>query len=200
MFYQNFLRLCGERQLKPNNVTKALGLSTAAATDWKNGCVPRDVTLQKIADYFGVSVDYLLGNEKSETKKTVIRVPVYGQVAAGIPIDAIEDIEDYEELDANQYPTGDYIALKIHGRSMEPRMLNGDVVIVRLQDDVDNGEIAIVMVNGGEATCKKIKKTTSGIFLVSLNPSYEPVFYSNEEITSLPIKILGRVVELRGKF
>jgi transcriptional regulator with XRE-family HTH domain len=69
MFYKIFLQLCAENNKKPNNVTKDLGLSTATATDWKKGSVPRDVTLTKIAEYFGVSVDYLLGKEKSSTEE-----------------------------------------------------------------------------------------------------------------------------------
>lgn len=69
MFYKIFLQLCAENNKKPNNVTKDLGLSTATATDWKKGSVPRDVTLTKIAEYFGVSVDYLLGKEKSPTEE-----------------------------------------------------------------------------------------------------------------------------------
>ena len=72
MFYNIFLRLCANKNVKPNNVTKALGLSNATATDWKKGSIPRDVTLQKLADYFGVSVDYLLGKEQE--KKTSAKV------------------------------------------------------------------------------------------------------------------------------
>ncbi len=83
---------------------------------------------------------------------------------------------------------------------MEPRMVNGDVVIVRLQPDACDGETAIVMVNGDEATCKKIKKTPEGIMLISTNPAYEPMFYSNKQIEELPIRILGKVVELRAKY
>ena len=84
---------------------------------------------------------------------------------------------------------------------MEPRMLEGDVVIVKRQDDVESGDVAIVLVNGDEATVKKIKKMDTGITLIATNTSvYEPHFYSNEEIETLPVQILGKVVELRGKF
>lgn len=83
---------------------------------------------------------------------------------------------------------------------MEPRMMEGDVVIVRRQDDVDSGDVAIVLVNGNEATVKRIKKQEDGITLIATNTSvYEPHFYSNKEIQSLPVQILGKVVELRGK-
>jgi repressor LexA len=95
---------------------------------------------------------------------------------------------------------GTYIALTIHGQSMEPRMNEGDVVIVRLQEDVESGETAIVMVNGGDSTCKKIKKTPEGVMLISTNPAYEPMFYTNAQIAELPVRILGKVVELRAKY
>lgn len=197
MFKKNFVRLCNERGEPPTVVCRKLGLSGAAFSGWTENSVPRRATLEKIADYFGVSVEYLLGQKKC---KNVLRVPVYGKVAAGIPLEAIEDIEDIEELNADEYPAGDYMALKIGGDSMEPRFRRGDVVIVRLQEDIHNGDVAIVFVNGSEATCKKIQKTPNGILLLSYNPAYEPIFYTNEEVENLPVRILGKVVELRAKF
>ncbi len=129
------------------------------------------------------------------------RVPVLGYVAAGIPISAVEDIIDYEELAPDMVKDGaEYFALQIKGQSMEPKISDGDVVIVRKQPDVDSGQIAIVCVNGDEATCKKIMKQDNGILLLPLNPAFAPTFYSNENIESIPITILGRVVELRAKF
>lgn len=128
------------------------------------------------------------------------RIPVYGSVAAGIPIEAITDIEDYEEITEDMARQGEYAALKIKGNSMLPRMANGDVVIVRLQDDVDTGDIAIVLVNNEEAICKKVKKTPDGIMLISTNPEYEPMFYTNKDIAEKPVRVWGKVVELRAKF
>ena len=94
----------------------------------------------------------------------------------------------------------EYFALQIKGQSMEPKISDGDVVIVRKQPDVDSGQIAIVCVNGDHATCKKVMKQQSGILLQPLNPAYEATFYSTEDIENIPITILGRVVELRAKF
>lgn len=158
-------------------------------------------TLLKIAHYLQTSIDYLLGNtESANTKKQGIKIPVLGYVAAGIPISAIEDIIDYEEIPEQMLRDGsEYFALQIKGQSMEPRIYNGDVVIVRKQPDVDSGQIAIVCVNGDEATCKKIVKQAGDILLQPLNPAYQTVFYSAEQIENIPITILGRVVELRGK-
>ena len=83
---------------------------------------------------------------------------------------------------------------------MEPRMYDGDVVIVRVQSSVENGEVAVVMVDGSEATVKKIQFHPNGIFLKPFNPSYDPIFYSNEEIEKLPVHIFGKVVECRQKY
>lgn len=183
-----------------------LNMPANTYNQWETGKRQPDLeTLSAIAKLLNVTVDYLLGNdsapEKEKTpRKKGVRIPVYGRVAAGIPIDAIEDIIDYEEIDEETASRGDYIALQIAGDSMEPKISKGDVVIVRLQPTVENGEIAIVIVNGDEATCKKIKRTSDGIMLISTNPEYEPMFYSNKEIQQLPIRILGKVVELRAKF
>lgn len=162
-------------------------------------------TLKKISALFEVSLDYLLGNAPAKTvqQKTTgrgVRIPVLGRVVAGIPIEAVEEILDYEEITPELAATGEFFALKIRGHSMEPRMMEGDVVIVRRQDDVDSGDVAIVLVNGDEATVKRVKKQEEGITLIATNTSvYEPHFYSNKEIADLPVRILGRVVELRGK-
>jgi repressor LexA len=129
-----------------------------------------------------------------------VRIPVYGNVAAGIPIEAITDIEDYEEISQDMAAKGEYAALRIHGDSMEPRMTDGDVVIVRLQETIESGETAIVMVNGSDATCKKIMRTDEGIMLLSTNAKYSPMFYSNKQIEEIPVRIWGKVVELRAKF
>lgn len=165
---------------------------------------PDAETLQKISSLFNVSLDYLLGN--APCKKPVsptgrgVRIPVLGRVVAGIPIEAVEEILDYEEITPELAATGEFFALKIRGHSMEPRMMEGDVVIVRRQDDVESGDVAIVLVNGNEATVKRVKKQEDGITLIANNISvYEPHYYSNKEIEELPVRILGKVVELRGK-
>lgn len=127
-------------------------------------------------------------------------IPVLGEVAAGIPIEAVQDIVDYEEIDQALATTGEFFGLRIKGSSMEPRMREGDVVIVRKQEDVDTGDTAVVLVNGNEATVKKIKKGEQGITLLPTNPAYDPMFFTSAEIESLPVVILGKVVELRAKF
>ncbi len=129
-----------------------------------------------------------------------VQIPVLGKVAAGIPMTAVENIIDYEEIPASMAAGGEYVALQIKGHSMEPRMFEGDVVIVRIQPSIDSGEVAVVIVNGNEATVKKIQLRHDGIVLQPFNPSYDPIYYTNEDIESLPIRIFGKVVELRQKY
>ena len=167
--------------------------------------------LEAIANATGVSTQYLMGWEKNNKKnfestcenaiaKKGVKIPVLGKVQAGLPVEAIEDIIDYEEIPQELAHTGEFFGLQIRGNSMEPRMVNGDIVIVRKQPDAESGEIAIVLVNGYDATVKKIKKRPDGIMLIPINPSYEVMFYNNKEIDELPVVIIGKVVELRAKF
>ena len=162
---------------------------------------PSVSTLQLIATATNTPLEDLLPSTKTASPTgRGVRIPVLGRVVAGIPIEAVEEILDYEEITPELAASGEFFALKIRGHSMEPRMMEGDVVIVRRQDDVDSGDVAIVLVNGDEATVKRVKKQPEGITLIATNTSvYEPHFYSNKEIEELPVRILGRVVELRGK-
>ena len=95
---------------------------------------------------------------------------------------------------------GEYFALRIHGQSMEPRMMEGDIVIVRQQQDVESGQIAVVLVGNESATCKRVQKGRDGLTLISINPLFEPMFFSAEQVQRLPIRILGRVIELRARY
>lgn len=193
--------LIKERGITRNTVAKEIeGLNHNSFNAWESrGTIPSGETLAKIAEYFNVSTDYLLGNEASPRKKGV-KIPVLGRVAAGIPIEAVEDIIDWEEISEEMASQGEYFALQIKGKSMEPRIIEKDVVIVRRQSDIDSGDIAVVMINGCEAVCKKVLKDENGITLVSFNQVYAPKFYTNKEVELLPLEILGKVVELRGKF
>lgn len=156
--------------------------------------------LDQFATYFGVGVDVLTAEPVSLQKAKGIKIPVLGQVAAGIPMEAIENIVDYEEISESMAAGGEYFGLKIKGSSMEPRIKEGDVVIVRQQPEVESGDVAIVMVNGECATCKKVLFANDGITLLPYNPVFEPMFYSSEQVNELPVRIIGKVVELRGKF
>lgn len=197
---ENISELIGKIK-NPPNPDNILGIDMTFSSIKKYEYQFTHESLEKFASYFGVSKSFLTAKQKTPVKSNTIKIPVLGYVAGGIPIEAIEDIIDYEEVSADELnPNYEYFGLKIKGDSMSPRIQNGDVVIVRQQPDVDTGDIAIVCVNGYNATCKKIKKEAGGISLVPSNPAYESEFYSNNEVETLPITILGKVVELRGKF
>lgn len=183
-------------------LARKLGLQKSAIAKYENGRV-ENIKRSVIADMANIlecSPSYLMGwDEPTPSRKGVI-INVLGRVAAGIPLEAIEDIIDTEEISEEMAKTGEFFGLQINGDSMEPRMQKGDVVIVRKQEDAESGDIVIAMINGDDATCKRLRKYRDGIELVSNNPIYKPMFFSNEEIISKPVKIIGKVVELRGKF
>ena len=188
--------------VKQSELASAIQVSQAALSGYETGKFQADIdTYKRIATYFDVSLDYLLGvslNKKADSGHA--KVPVLGDVAAGIPIEAITDIVDYEEIDAALARTGEFFGLRIKGDSMEPRMREGDVVIVRQQDTADTGDTVVVLVNGDSATVKKIKYGPDGITLLPTNPSHDPLFYSAAEVEQLPVRVIGRVVELRAKY
>ena len=192
--------------LQINNLTntdicRTLGFSMSTFSDWLHArTYPRIDKIELMANYFGINKSDLVEEHSAPKTTSGVQINVLGKVAAGIPIDAIEDIVDTEEISEHLANTGNYFGLKIKGNSMEPRIQENDVVIVRQQNDAESGDIVIATVNGNEATCKRLRKYKDGIELISNNPSYEPMFYSNEEILQKPVKIIGKVVELRGKF
>lgn len=191
-----------KRQREKNGFSQAelgrrLGVGQSTVAMWESGKNnPEYGTLLKLADIFGVGIDILAGGL---TATGGLTIPVLGRVQAGVPITAVEDIIGYEDISAEMRRHGEYFALQIRGDSMEPRMKEGDIVIVRRQSVVNNGEIAIVLVGNEDATCKKFYKHKDGISLVSLNPQYAPMFFSAQELQKTKIKVLGRVTELRAR-
>lgn len=185
-------------------LAKRLRVSRSTIAMWETGgSNPDNEALMRISSIFDVSVDYLLGREGQKNNAASngsVKIPVLGDVRAGLPMEAVENILDYEEISPDMAAHGDYFALRIRGDSMEPRIHEGDVVIVRRQPDVDSGDLAIVLVNGDSATIKRVRKLNDGIMLIPFNPSYEPIYYDVSTCASLPVQILGRVVELRAKF
>lgn len=201
--------LCG---LTQEQVGDKIGKKFTTVAKYESGEIKNiDIMIiSTIADLTNTDIDYLLlksnspnGNKlphvplnKGKTRK----IPVVGKVAAGFDVNAIVDIIGWEEIDETFPENYTYFGLIVQGNSMEPRIYAGDVVIVRAQPDIESGEYAIVRLNGDDATIKRISKDSNGITLIPLNSTYLPKFYSNEDIANIPVEIIGKVVELRGKF
>lgn len=212
-FKDIFLELRKSRNYTQEQAAKLIGCSNSTIAMWESGKrTPTREKYEAIADLFNVDIDYLYGKTPVKrrilfdefgtkyTSTTPLRIPVLGRVAAGVPINMVEDVVDWEELPADMARHGEYFGLVIHGDSMEPKMSEGDVIIVRQQADIESGQIGIITVNGNDATCKRIMKYADGIMLLSTNPKYPPMQYTSKEMKDLPIRILGKVVELRAKF
>lgn len=209
-----------ELGLTLEEVGNIVGVSKSTVKKWESGYIEnmkRD-KIALLAKALKVSPLYIMGIDCSPeqsnnndythfqiesnqpARKKGITINVLGRVAAGIPIEAIENIIDTEEIPAELAATGTFFGLKIKGDSMIPNICNGDIVIVRQQDDAESGDIVIATVNGTDATCKRLRKYKDGIELISNNPSYDPMEFSNRDIMEKPVRIIGKVVELRRKF
>lgn len=207
IFSKNLIRLLQEHNKTQKEVAEAINVSPQTFNTWVKGiALPRMGKVQLLADYFHILKSDLIerkisdDNIKKSSLSKAVQIKVLGRVAAGIPLEAIEDVIDTEEIPQSLAKTGEFFGLQIHGDSMEPRMCEGDVVIVRQQDDAESGDIVIAMVNGHDATCKRLMKYAGGISLLSFNPLYEPMVFSNEEIETKPVRIIGKVVENRQKY
>lgn len=192
------------------DVANAIGTTKQAIYKYENNIVTNIPTdkIEAMARLFNVTPARLAGwpdSSDNQTCRKGVRIPVLGQVPAGVPIEAItefdaEDPDDWEEITEEMAASGTFFALRIKGDSMTPTICDGDIVIVRQQEDVNSGEIAVVMVNGDDATCKRVVKQTQGISLVANNPAYEPRFFTNKEIIETPVRVIGKVIELRRSF
>ena len=165
-------------------LAKALNVSEA----WLMGL---DVPMQRIT----TNIQPL----DKETKSSAI-VFIYGTIPAGVPMECIEDIIDTEEIDSDMLKGGkQYFGLKIKGDSMYPEYLDNDTIILEKVDDCESGDDCVVMVNGNDGTFKRVFKNENGIILQPLNNSYQPMIYTNEQIENLPVRVIGKIVELRRK-
>lgn len=188
--------------LTQKSVAEALSIARNTYNQYETGKRAPDIeTLCRIASFFGVSVDYLVGHDEETGKLPKRTIPVLGTIPAGVPMEAIEDIIDYEDLSPEEAnDSHEYFGLKIRGRSMMPEYLDGDTIIVRKQDTAQTGDDAVVLVNGDDATFKRLQISKDGITLIPLNTAeYSPVFYTNSQIEALPVRVLGVCVELRRK-
>lgn len=179
-------------------VAKALDIDRTTYTKYELGqAQPDSQKLLRMAELFNTSVDHLLGKNHSSRSDLI---PILGDVPAGVPFEAIEDIEGYIDLSTATFtPTAEIFALRIKGRSMEPDIYDKSIVLVSRQDTIESGEIAVIRVNGDEATIKRVKRLPDGLMLIPINPEYDPVFYNAHQVAELPVTIIGKVIEVRRR-
>ena len=195
--------------MRPQDLANASGVSKASISQYINGShAPSNISSGKMAKVLDVNPIWLMGfdvpmNDKSQSlfsgPSKMVKIPILGTVAAGIPIYAIEDILGYVEMPEQRVRSGEYFALQIKGNSMHPDIQNGDLVIARSQPVADNNDIVIATVNGDEATCKRFRRYATELCLVSINPEFETMRFTPQEVNELPVAILGKVVEIRRK-
>lgn len=193
--------------MQQKEVALAVGVSRPTVSEWEHQKKdPSGERLLRLAELFkvdpGIVLGYQIGEKEIEASSTdALRIPVLGIIPAGIPLEAITDIIDWEEIPAAMTKgEQEYFALQVKGSSMYPEYRDGDVVIVRKQETCESGQDVVAMVNTDDATFKRFKRTPKGIMLQAINPDYESYVYTNNEIKSLPVRVLGVVVELRRKF
>ncbi len=184
-----------ENDLNHAQLAKIIGVSTSTLYRWIGGESTdlKKSTLQKLSRVLGYDVERLLHEETSSLK------PILGTVKAGYDLFAQELIEGYVEVNGKDAPRGDYF-LRIQGDSMEgSHIYDGDLVFVRQCDTVEDGKIAVVLV-GDEATVKKVRYKNDLMILEASNPKYEPKYFTPQEVTELPVRILGQVRFVRTDF
>lgn len=199
MFWQKFYDLCISKGTKPNPVGKQLGVASSTITQWKQGALPSSEILLKIAEYFGVSIDYLLGNEPIKTNITevipasqIYQIPVFATVSAGFGAYAANDVVDYMPIVlTNPHDAPDMLGIRVHGNSMYPKIEDGDTVIVRKQSSVDSGDIAVIMIDGEEGVVKKVVYGETWVELHSINPEYMVRRFEGEDLQRL--RVVGLV-------
>lgn len=203
IFSKNLNRYISLSNKTQKEIADSIDVSPQTFNTWCQGiAIPRMGKVQRLADYFNIGKSDLIDDKLfSDTNKSKgVTINVLGRVAAGVPIEAIENIIDTEEITEELARTGNFFGLQIHGDSMIPNICDGDIVIVRQQEDAETGDIVIATVNGTDATCKRLRKYKDGIELIANNPTYEPLDFSNQEIIEKPVRIIGKVIELRRKF
>ncbi len=129
-----------------------------------------------------------------------ISIPVLGSIPAGVPLEAVQDVLEWIDI-PEEWTRGDrqYFGLVVKGDSMFPEYLEGDIVVIRKQPCCDSGDDCAVIINDADATLKRVRILEDGIELEAINPMYGKKKFTYEEAESLPVNILGVVVELRRK-
>lgn len=206
--------LVDEAHMEQKQFASILGTTDKTVSAWRTGRSKSYTKyLPQIADALGTTTEYLLTGNGPKHKRAVSesdtalpkgaehidlgtfhRIPILGRISAGLPLYAEQHIEGYTVTDLNGQ--AEYFALIVHGDSMNALGINnGYRIIVRRQDQVDNGEVAVVMVGDEDATVKRFYATGDTVTLMpqSTNPEHQPQIY---DATETRIRVIGKVVKV----
>lgn len=205
------------KDLKQSDLARITGIDKSLISNYINGNYsPKQENIYTLSKTLGVDPSWLLGFDVEidmeaglsnidnawyiETTDKYVMIPILGRVPAGIPIEAVEDVIGYESIPASMIKGANhYFALKIVGDSMFPEYMDGDIIIVKQASTCDSGDDCIVMVNGDDATFKRVILQEDGMMLKPLNSNYEPFYFSRQDIEEKPVTIIGVVMELHRK-
>ena len=192
------------RNMKQVDLVEKTGLDKTLLSKYLSGISnARQDKLTVLAEALQVNEIWLMGYDipmESIPIKNIekIKIPVLGTVKAGYDYLAQENIVGYESIDNVPDPEN-YYALQVTGNSMEPLFSDGDIAIVHKQNNFDSGNTCIILVDGEEATVKKVVRMDDGIDLIAMNPYYPVRHFSKNEMNEIPVKIIGKVVEARKR-
>mgnify|MGYP000854388051 FL=1 len=202
IFATNLKHFIDKSEKTQKEVATAIGVSPQTLNTWlQRIALPRMGKIQLLADYFGISKTDLIDPKDPEMQKSSLgtyRIPVLSTVAAGRPMFSDDDVIEY--IDYDKEPRNNIIGVRIEGDSMVPAIQDGDTVVIDREAVWEDGDVVIVTVSNNYGMCKRIKRYADGIALISNNPSYEPKYYSAAEVNALPVRVIGKVKELRRKF
>ena len=202
IFATNLKYFIDKSEKTQKEVATAIGVSPQTLNTWlQRIALPRMGKIQLLADYFGISKTDLIDLKGPEIQKSSLgtyHIPVLSTVAAGQPMFSDDDVIEY--IDYDKEPRTNIIGVRIEGDSMMPAIQDGDTVVIDREAVWEDGDVVIVTVSNNYGMCKRIKRYADGIALISNNPSYEPKYYSAAEVNALPVRVIGKVKELRRKF
>lgn len=195
---QNIKKLLNEYKLNQNELAKIAGVSESTVGKWVlRKSTPRMGAVQKIVDHFNIPKSYILEELPSNlipATPFTVRIPILGSISCGDPLLAEENIKGYRNESPDQLPKGELFYLEANGNSMEPVIPNGSLVLIREQPEVENGQIAAVLVNGDEdATLKRVRHQNGNMILYPENNDYDPIFVAEGN----PVRIIGLAVEVK---
>ncbi len=203
-FGDNLRKAMEKAEINATELSEKTGISKSTISRYlSGGYIAKQKNLLKLSLALHVEPKFLFSDavEELDANLKVYSIPIVGKVVAGTPIDAIENITDFIRVTNPAAADGSYYALHVTGASMEPEMREGDLVIVHKQDYFDSGDICIVLVNGDEATVKKVIKSDQGITLIGFNATvYPPHFYNVRQVEELPVRVIGKVKEVRRSY